>query len=456
MKLFLSQIARITGDKWFGSDVWVSGISTDTRTLHPGDLFVAIEGPNYDGNHFVQEALALGASAVMSRCMLASSKVSGVVVNDSVAALGKLAQAVRLEQTPCVVAITGSNGKTTVKEMLASILSQTAATLKTRGNLNNHIGLPLTLLRLTDEAYVVAEMGASHSGEIADLTAIAQPDVGIVTMAGEAHLGGFGSREAIARAKGELFAGLRPGTIAIINADDPWYELWCEMASHCRIVRFGMSSRADVRAVKNEHGGWQIMAPDGEFELQLALPGEHNVRNALCAAAAAVALEVPTELIASGLRQADAIEGRLNEQKSTTGHRIIDDTYNANPGSFSAALAYLKQFSAEKWMVVGEMGELGETALEYHRLLGDDARLSGVTRLFGLGHLSRATVDAFGSGGQWYANIEALIEDLNNLLTKKAATEVVVLVKGSRFMQMERVVHAICSVPDKPPVGGEK
>ena len=454
MKLTLAEIAAIVGGEHYGINAVATGVSIDTRSLTPGDLFVAIKGPRYDGHDFSRRAQSLGASGVLSRFRVEGHASCGVVVSDPVVALGRLAAHVRQAKGPRVVAVTGSNGKTTVKEMLSSILRREGPTLQTRGNLNNHLGLPLTLLALDQEPFAVVEMGASHVGEIAELTAMAQPDVGLVTMAGEAHLGGFGSREAIARAKGELFAGLAPDAVAVINADDLWCDLWCELASHCRIVRFGLSETAQVRAVETGQG-MRVLTPAGEFDLKLALPGRHNVLNALAATAAAGALGVSLTQIAAGLAATEIVPGRLNLQQTPAGFRVIDDTYNANPGSFRAALAYLQEVPAEHWLVVGDMGELGETALDYHRQLGDEARLSGVTRLFALGHLASATAESFGSGGKWFTDIDGLTHSLRTALHEQSPEAVVVLVKGSRFMKMERVVQALCEVgtPDRNVVG---
>ncbi|MEQ8800204.1 MAG: UDP-N-acetylmuramoyl-tripeptide--D-alanyl-D-alanine ligase, partial [Salinisphaeraceae bacterium] len=315
MKLRLSEVATLVNGRLVGDDAWVEGVSTDTRRLAPGCLFVALRGEHHDGHEFVRRAATLAAGAA-----LVAREVDGgpsqILVGDTLAALQRLAAAWRLRSNAPVLAVTGSNGKTTVKTMLAAILGQSGRVLATRGNLNNHIGVPLTLLELSAEHdFAVVEMGANHPGEIALLTRLARPNVGLITNAGDAHLEGFGSREGVARAKGELFADLAADGIAVINADDAYADLWGELAGDRRQLRFGLRGKTEVRAhdVTTEANGMRFVltAPDGEAAVTLPLAGRHNVANALAAAAAAAAVGTPVAAIAAGLAAVPPVAGRL-------------------------------------------------------------------------------------------------------------------------------------------------
>jgi UDP-N-acetylmuramoyl-tripeptide--D-alanyl-D-alanine ligase len=350
-----------------------------------------------------------------------------------------------------LVALTGSNGKTTVKEMLASILREAvldespvpspgSQVLATRGNLNNDIGVPLTLLELrSGHRYAVIEMGMNHAGEIRYLARLAAPDVALVNNAGPAHFEFFGAIEAIARAKGEIFEGLGPGGTAVINADDRHAGLWRGLAGGRRIVEFGIEQPAAVSAtyrLKWLESEIVVKTPLGEAATLLRAPGVHNVRNALAASAAAVALEVPAPAIARGLARFGGITGRLQKKPALNGATLIDDTYNANPESARAAIAVLALAPGEKLLVLGDMGELGPGAPELHAEVGEFARGKGVGRLYTLGELSAHAARAFGAGARHFTRIEDLLAEVENAL----APGVTLLVKGSRFMQMERVV----------------
>ncbi len=426
-----------------GDDVPLDGVSTDSRRIQTGELFIALSGPNFDGNAFAAQAIGAGAAA----CLL--EKDMGVspalIVDDAHQALGLLAQHWRRRFSLPLVAVTGSNGKTTVKEMLAGIFSQKGETLATRGNLNNDIGMPLTLLRLQQtHEYAVIEMGANHAGEIAYLTKLAEPDVAVITNAASAHLAGFGSLEGVARAKAEIYSGLREQGCAVINGDDPFAPLWKQSIDaenkDLRVLDFAIENRAAVRA------GWppldgrvQIETPAGAFALRLPLLGRHNLMNALAATAVAIGAGVDPETIRRGLESMQAVPGRLQLKAGIAGSRIIDDTYNANPASMKAALAVLADFSGRHFLALGDMGELGENETALHAQTGEQARASGVQRLYTLGGLARHAAQAFGDAAQSFDShssmIERLREDLNN--------EVTLLVKGSRRMQMEKIVHAV-------------
>jgi len=442
----LSEAARMLGVPFDGADAEVMRVSTDSRTIQPGDLFIALRGEKFDGGAFAAQALRQGAVGVVLDHTQAADIASALRVDDTRLALGRLAAAWRQRFTLPLVAITGSNGKTTVKEMLAAILrvetGSDAAVLHTEGNLNNDIGLPLMLLRLRDaHQFAVLEMGMNHAGEIAYLTGLAQPDVAVVINALTAHIGFLGSVEAIARAKGEIFAGLSASGIAVFNADDPHAELWREQNAQRPIVDFGLVTPSKVRGHFEPTAfgsALTIMLPNGTLEVTLQVPGAHNVMNALAAAAAACALDIGHGSIVAGLSGFAGVKGRLQRKSALHGSTFIDDTYNANPDSVKAALAVLAQQPGKKLLVLGDMGELGQDAAAMHAQIGLAARAAGVDRLLALGDLSKETVGAFGAGAMHFERIQELLAELENALTP----DTTVLVKGSRFMQMERVVNS--------------
>jgi len=442
MAMQLSQAAEVLDGRLSGDDVAFRGISTDTRTLLPGSLFIALQGPNYDGHTFVEKAREQGAAAaaVSRPC---DSSLPQMEVLDTRLALGRLGAFWRQQFSLPVVAITGSNGKTTVRAMTESILSGCGRALSTQGNLNNDIGLPLTLARLdSDNQYAVLEMGANHSGEINYLAGLAQATIAVVTNAGPAHLEGFGDLEGVARAKGELFARLEASGTAVINADDVFAPLWRSLASHCRIVDFGLDSDAVVTAewAGNSHGSDVLLkTSQGEIELRLPLPGKHNVMNALAACAAAQAAGADLAAIKHGLESLSPVAGRFNVH-TLPGHiTLIDDTYNANPESLQAALDVLTLSDDDSWLVLGDMGELGATAAELHAAAGRQARAAGITRLYGLGELAQQAVAAFDGPGGAFSTMDELLHALRTDLSGPLH----ILVKGSRSMRMERVVAAL-------------
>lgn len=445
----LSQLAAIVEGRLIGDDAEFAGVSTDTRSLRPGELFLALRGERFDGQAFVRRAAALGAAAVVVE-REQDVPLPQVVVSDTLAALQRYAAAWRLRFQCPVVAVTGSNGKTTVKEMLAAILANTGPVLVTRGNLNNHIGVPLTLLRLSEEhAHAVIEMGASNPGEIALLTRLVRPNVGAITNAGPAHLEGFGSIEGVARAKGELFADLAADGVAVINADDRHAPLWHELAGDRRKVTFGLDKDADVRARAVEAEGsrtrFTLTTPLGEATVELPLAGRHNVMNALAAAAATTALGLDPARIAAGLAAAAPVAGRLQSRPAAVaGVRLIDDSYNANPASLAAAVEWVVAQPGEAWLALGDMAELGSDAEAAHAEAGRAARAAGIERLFAVGPLSRAAVDAFGAGARHFEDQEELIAALHEALVPG----VNLLVKGSRSARMDRVAHALLADDD--------
>lgn len=445
----LSDAATTLNASVTGADVSFTGVSTDTRTLAPGDLFVALRGERFDAHDFVPEALARGACAAMVRSdfSLARGDAPLLRVADTRIGLGQLAAAWRKRWRGKLVAITGSNGKTTVKEMVASILRAGAgenAVLATQGNLNNDIGVPLTLLKLrANHRYAVIEMGMNHAGELEYLSRMAAPDVALVNNVQRAHLGMFADIGAVARAKAEIFVGLPRGAgVAVINADDQHAALLRTLTQDYECLEFGLEKPAPIRASYTLHVNGSEMAvttPKGAFQIRLPLPGLHNVRNALAATAVAFAVRQELNSIAAGLERVASVKGRLVRKAATNGATLIDDTYNANPDSAAAAIAVLAAAPGERILVLGDMGEIGADAAELHAEVGARARAAGIEHLFTLGELSRSASAAFGGHGAHYTELTALTSALRAMLRP----EVTVLVKGSRFMAMERVVEAL-------------
>lgn len=446
----LSEAAIATQGRVIGQDVLFSSVGTDSRCLSKDQLFVALKGEHFDGHAYARQCLTQGAAAVMVS-ITQPSLSPALLVKDTRLSLGDLAAYWRRKFTIPLAAITGSNGKTTVKEMLASILNahtgEAGSVLATQGNLNNDIGLPLTLLKLRQHhRYAVVEMGMNHTGEIRYLTTIGRPTVALINNATSAHLGGLGSVEAIAKAKGEIFEGLAADGVAVINADDAFAPLWKKLAAPHQTMTFGLDNAADVSAVyqlKADGSDMQINTSQGMAKAYLPAPGLHNVRNALAAATVALAMQIPLAAIAKGLSSFGGVKGRLQHKTGINGALVIDDTYNANPASMKAAIDVLAARAGEKLLVLGDMGELGADAAKMHTEIGSYSKAAGIKALYALGDLSRETVKAFGKGAQHYASPEALAHDL----AQSMKTGVTVLVKGSRFMQMERVVELI--VTDK-------
>ena len=446
MTMQLSEAAKVLAGRYTGSDLSFTGVSTDTRQLQPGALFFALQGPNFDGHGFIETARQQGAvaAAVAHPC---ESALPQIEVDDTRLALGSLSAHWRQQFSLPVVAITGSNGKTTVRAMTAAILSQCGDTLATQGNLNNDIGLPLTLARLgADDRFAVLEMGANHPGEIDYLAGLAQPTIAMVTNAGPAHLEGFGDLEGVARAKGEIFAQLGKDGVAIINADDRFAPLWRELAAHCRVVEFGLQGAEVTADWQGDASGSdvQLHTPAGSIEFRLALPGRHNIMNALAASAAALAAGAGLDSVKAGLETLSPVAGRFNIHSLPGDVTLIDDTYNANPESLQVALDVLALADGDSWLVLGDMGELGADAVALHRAAGRKAREAGVTRLYGLGELAQAAVSAFDGPGGGYATMDELLAALQQELTGPLH----ILVKGSRRMRMERVIAALGAQPN--------
>ena len=445
MKLSISEIAQITNGQISGQSSHeleskvIEGLSTDTRSLQAGNLFVALRGEKFDPHEMIEAGDADQAAAVIVEHELKTSVVQ-IVVQDAYLALQQIAAAWRAKFAIPVISITGSNGKTSVKEFIKAILSTQGEVLATIGNLNNHIGVPLTLANLnTGHNFAVIEMGANHAGEIANLTRLVNPDIGVITNIGPAHLEGFGSLQGVATAKAELYEHLNPQGIAIVNADEPYVDYWQQVIAGKMQISFAVEKNADVHGKQIDFGLIEISTPVGDCRVELQTLGQHALYNALAATAVCVGLGVDLEDIKRGLESAKPVPGRLVRLKGIANSRILDDSYNANPASLFAALDAQKQEPGEHWLVLGDMGELGEESIQLHEKAGIMAREFGVTHLFALGDLSKHAVSAFGAGAEHFATRGDLIDKLQNELYEK----ICILIKGSRAMQLEKVVNAI-------------
>jgi UDP-N-acetylmuramoyl-tripeptide--D-alanyl-D-alanine ligase len=459
VKRSLAHFAGAMRGQLHGADATFTAVSTDSRTLARGELFVALAGPSFDGHDFVAAAAARGAAgAVVARPSPVA--VPQIVVDDTLRALQRAGEAWRAQFAIPVVAVAGSNGKTTTKELIATVLAGQGPCHATRGTLNNHIGVPLTLLGLdARHTTAVIEIGANHPGEVAALVVLARPTVGIVTNAGAEHLEGFGTLEGVARAEGELFAGLDRGATAVINADDRYAPLWHAMSGAERRLSFGFAAGADfcvAGAVRAEGPAgatqeFRLSTPAGAVDVRLGLAGRHNVLNALGAAAAAHAAGADLATIAAGLARVRPVKGRLELKPALGGAFLIDDSYNANPSSLSAGLGVLAAAAGERWLVLGDMAELGAATREAHANAGREARDAGVTRLFAVGSLTGDAVASFGTGAEWFPDTAALAARVAPLLR----TGVTVLVKGSRLNRLERVVEALRAAESATSRGAE-
>lgn len=439
----LSQAALAIDGILQGDDAVFASVSKDTRSLEKNNLYVALKGENFDGHHFLKQAEDLGAAGALVSEPQAIS-LPQICVADTRIALGNLASTWRDQFKGKLVAITGSNGKTTVKEMCRAILYKAAGEeniLSTQGNLNNDIGMPMTLLSLRQQHdYAVIEMGANHMGEIDYLTHIAKPDVAVITNVGSAHLEGFGSLEKIAQAKAEIYSGLSDDGVAIINLDDDYANYWREVCQDKKIKTFSMKDKnANVYAQSVGDGVYVFKTAYGDFNISIKVPGVHNVMNALAASTVALVLDVSLQDIAAGLQSFSSVAGRLNVQQGLHGARVIDDSYNANPSSLYAAIDVLSEMNDEAYLVLGDMAELGESSALLHFKAGEYARQQGVKKLYAIGELSRNAVEGFGDGAKFFEDKESLIKAIVNDVKQS----MIVLVKGSRSMAMENVVSAL-------------
>jgi UDP-N-acetylmuramoyl-tripeptide--D-alanyl-D-alanine ligase len=445
MNRTLSDFARACGGELIGPDRAYAGVSSDTRTLKPGELFVALRGPRFNANEFVGAAEAAGAAGAIIDTRT-DHAIAQILVGDTLEALTRTAVAWRDGFSLPVIGVAGSNGKTTVKEMTGAILARAGNTLATRGSLNNHIGVPLTLHRLdATHRFAVIEIGANHPGEVAALVKLARPTIGLITNAGAEHLEGFGSIEGAARAEGEMVADLPADATAVLNADDEFIGLWRGM-TRARVVTFGLDQPADFSAADLhttiDEGfvtRFTMRTPAGSTPVELHLAGRHNVTNALCAAAAAVCAGASLDDVRTGLATMRPVPGRLQFKSAPSGAWIVDDSYNANPSSMKAGIEVLANVDARRWLVMGDMGELGDFAPESHREIGRFARNHRIDRLFATGRHSALAVESFGPGAEWFADTEALSRAVNADISR----EVCVLVKGSRSARLERVVESL-------------
>jgi len=464
MKMMLSEIAKHVHGQQVGLDVAITSASIDTRTLKPGELYVAIKGDRFDGNQFVDLAGQAGAGAAIVHPG-ATVTVPHIIVEDTRVALAELAGAWRqkasvpvdrigsiplaaLPPALAVVGVTGSNGKTTVKEMTAAILGVNDKVLFTQGNLNNDIGVPLTLLRLDGQhRYAVIEMGANHAGEIAYTSRYAQADVAILNNAGAAHIEGFGSLDGVAKAKGEIIRTLKQTGVAVLNRDDTYFDYWKALAGTRKVLSFGLDSAADVtaKAIKMAIRDnafvttFELVTTAGTVVCELKLAGRHNVANALAAAAAGLALDIRLAQIAEGLACVKPVTGRLQLLVGRLGNIVIDDSYNANAMSLKAGLDVLAECLGQPWLVLGAFGELGPDSQKIHQEMGGMIRSSGVVRLLATGSDTKHTVQAFGAGATFYDTQD----DLIGALKQELKGEETILVKGSRSQRMENVVAAL-------------
>ncbi|OUS10690.1 hypothetical protein A9Q89_10800 [Gammaproteobacteria bacterium 53_120_T64] len=448
--LSLSQAAINYGGTLLYPDCHFARICTDTRSLASGDLFVALRGDNFDAHQFLESA-ALKACGMVVETPDKCLAIPQWVVPDTTLALGQLAALARNTFSGPLIGITGSGGKTTVKEMLATILGCQGEVLATQGNLNNHIGVPQTLFKLQPQhQYAVIEMGASAAGEIDYLCSIARPSIGVVTNVMPAHVAGFGSLAGVASAKGEIYRGLDKSGTAVLNLDEPWYEQWRTGAHGTHSLSFSVANQAaDFYASGLQFdtaacASFTLHSPLGEIEVQLTVAGAHNIANALAAAACAVAAGADLVSIAAGLGAMTAVPGRMESKTGRCGARIIDDSYNANPGSVVAAIDALVTMPGRHLLVLGDMGELGPDEGAMHRDTGAYARNAGVDALLVVGPLSVETAAGFGAGSEHFADKRALIAALNSQLN----ADTVVLVKGSRSAAMEDVVAHIIEEND--------
>jgi len=444
--LHLSDIAGPLQGQLAGSDATFDSVGTDSRAIRPGQLFVALVGQRFDGHRFLAEVAAKGAAAALVESPQPDVALPQLQVADTRLALGRLGSLNREAYRGPLVAVTGSSGKTTVKEMLASILRTRGPVLATRGNLNNDLGVPLTLLELAPEhAAAVIELGASRVGEIAYTVGLARPQVAIITNAGTAHVGEFGGPERIVEAKGEILEGLPADGVAVLNRDDKAFETWRQRAEGRSVLSFALADAAadfraqDIEADARGCPAFTLQGPAGEVRIQLNLLGRHNVANALAAAAAAHALGLPLVGIRSGLESLQPVKGRAVAQLAPNGVRVIDDSYNANPASMCAAIDILAGFSGRTVLALGDMGELGDWAEEGHRQVG--AYASGkVDALYAVGPQMAHAVAAFGENGRHFTDQSSLLEALRH----EQHPDTTILIKGSRSAAMDKIVSALC------------
>lgn len=447
MQITLNQIKKIVGGDYYGDLTLlkkkIKRISINSNDIHKNDLFIGIKGEKFDGDLFASNAIQKGAIAAIVSSKQKELK-NKIVVKNGREALGKIAQYWKSQSKIPLLAITGSNGKTTTKEMIASIVSTHLKSKKkllmSQGNFNNDIGLPLSLLNLEKtQKCAVVEMGMNHKGEISYLSQIARPDVAVITNIAEAHIEFFGSKNGIAKAKSEIFEGLKKNGIAIINRDDEFYSLLKNAARTKKIISFGLDKKADVYLDKTFRCISYIHTPKGQIGIKVKLQGEHNLKNALAAIASSIALKIPLKTIKKGIEAIKPVQGRLEVKKGFNGIVLIDDTYNANPESMRAAIDVLANQDGRKILIIGDMGELGKKAAQYHASIGAYINKKKISDVVGIGQLTKHTINKCKGNAKWFSNKKELIKYVKSKIEKDSC----VLVKGSRFMKMEEVIEGL-------------
>lgn len=455
--LTLTEIAQLTNGQLIGADMTINSITTDSRSLNTGDVFLALKGPNFDGHKFITQASSLGCSAVIVQQQFVQEEsediaIAQIIVKDSHKALGQIGAYIKNKVAPKTVAITGSSGKTTVKEMVAAILSRLGNVLATNGNFNNDIGVPLTLLRLEQQHdFAVVELGANHLGEIAYTSALVSPDVAVINNIAAAHLEGFGDLCGVARAKGEIFSGLITAGTAIYSKNSQWSDKWQASLADKNIKHFSCHDTADCYSheeILNENGcaSFKLTTYNGSIDIALTVPGHHNVCNAVAAATVALEFGASLEDIRLGLAQMAPVKGRLNLHQINNKTMLIDDTYNANVESINAASDLLASYSGRRVLILGDMGELGSDTRRYHQEVGKHAKKQGVDDLLTLGVLSESASNAFyqdkAFSAQHFSTRDKLLLRLQAMLEGEEQS-MTILVKGSRSAHMEHVVADI-------------
>ena len=447
MNLNLNQVKKIVGGTYQGDEALlkkkIKRISINSNDIHKNDLFIGIKGEKFNGDLFASSAIQKGAIAAIISTNQKDTK-NKIIVKSGREALGKIAQYWKSQSKIPLVAITGSNGKTTTKEMIGSIVSSHLKSKKkllmSQGNFNNDIGLPLSLLNIQKiQKCAVVEMGMNHKGEISYLSKIAMPDIAVITNTAEAHIEFFGSKKGIAKAKSEIFEGLKKDGTAIINRDDEFYSLMKNAARTKNIISFGLNKKSDVYLKKTAQGISQIHTPKGSIDIKVKLQGEHNLKNVLAAVASTIALKIPLKTIKKGIEAIKPVHGRLEVKKGFNGSMVIDDTYNANPESMRAAIDVLANQDYEKILIIGDMGELGKKAAQYHASIATHINKKKTLHVVGIGKLTKHTIDKCNGNAKWFNNKKELIQYVKSKIRKNSC----VLVKGSRFMKMEEVVEAL-------------
>jgi len=446
MTIVLSDIAKLLGCDAPTRDCEITGTAIDSRKVVLDTLFIALKGEQLDGHNYLDAAKQAGACAALVSTEQ-DIELPQLVVTDVVKAFGEIAAYWRKQTNAKVIAITGSNGKTTVKEMVAAITKQCGSVIATQGNLNNELGVPLTLTRLDDSIdYAVIEMGANHAGEIAGLVAMTVPDVALINNIGAAHIEGFGSINGVAKAKAEIYAGLTQHAIAVVNNDMSFVDSWQVELAGKKIITFALENDADITAqnlqIDPNSSHFMVKLDDEFHHINLPLPGLHNVANALAAISVTKALNIPPTAMVKGLSSMTSVPHRLQLRAGVNESDLLDDSYNANPGSYQQALQTLTAFHSQHWLVLGDFAELGADSESVHYQMGIDAKGSGITRLWTIGVQSRNASEAYGEGAHHFDTMD----ELQNQLEKELTDGVTCLIKGSRFMQLDKLADALAVV----------